>query len=102
MGHTSFRDAHPTGQQGSVHLWHTAVLAKAPATNQGNHLQAEFPVRQRPAPLFFGTVGHMITRALGLDTATDDQRQLPETIQPGHRAVTVVAHPEGLTTLLAR
>src|SRR6266516_1150867 len=93
IGDTALRDAHPTSQQHAMHLRHTAVLPKAPAANQGNHLQAEFPMWQRPASLFFGTVGHMIARTLRLHTATDYNRQLPEAIQLGHRAMAVIAYP---------
>src|SRR6266699_4718395 len=102
IGHTAFRDAHATSQQGPVHLWHAPVLAKAPPANQSNHLQAKFPVWERPASLFFGTVGHMIARTLRLDTATHHYRQLPEPIQLGHRAMAVVADPQQLAALFTR
>ena len=75
IGHTALRDAHSTSQQSPVHFWHTAMLTKTPAANQGNHLQPKFPVGQRPAPFFFGPVGRMIARAPRLDTATHDNRQ---------------------------
>src|SRR5205085_768875 len=39
---------------------------------------------------------------LRLHTATDDNRQLPEAIQLGHRAMAMIAYPQGLTALLAR
>src|SRR6266705_5185292 len=44
----------------------------------------------------------MIARTLRLHTATDYNRQLPEPIQLGHRAMAVIAYPQRLTALLAR
>ncbi len=93
IGHTPLRDAHPTAQQSAIHLWHAAVFTKTKAPNQGNHLQAKFPVWERSSPFFFGPVGDMIARTLRLDTATDYHRQLPEAIQLGHRAMAVIAYP---------
>jgi hypothetical protein len=85
-----------------MHLGHAAVFAKTPVANQGNHLQAKFPVRQCPASFFFRTIGHMIARTLRLHAATHHNRHFPETIQLGHCAMAVVAHPQRLTALFAR
>src|SRR5438105_888846 len=85
-----------------MHLWHAAVFAKTPVANQGNHLQAKFAMRQRPSSFFFGTVSSMIAWALRLHTATHHDRHFPETIQLGHGAMAVVAHPQRLTALFAR
>src|SRR5437870_5544838 len=57
-------------------------------------------MRQRPAPFFLWSVGHVVARALRLDTATHDHRQLPEAIQLRHRAMAVVGYPQRLTALL--
>ena len=42
----------------------------------------------------------MIAWTLWLDAAPHDNRKFPETIQPGHRSMCVIAHPQGLTALL--
>src|SRR5690348_11001963 len=68
-----------------MHLRHAAVLAKAPAADQGNHFPAKFAMGQRPASFLLWTIGHMVAGALWLNTATDYQCQLPEAIQPGER-----------------
>src|SRR6266571_7412488 len=81
-------------------IGHTALVAKTKLPNQGNHFQAEFAMRQRPAPFFFRPVGLVKARTVGLDTLTYDQSQLPQTRKGAHRAMTVIGHPQWLTTLL--
>src|SRR5882672_11625228 len=83
-----------------MHLWDRAVLPKTPAANQGNHLQAKFAMGQSPASFFLRSIGHVIAWTIWLDAATHDNGEFPETIQPGHRTMGVIAHPQGLPTLL--
>ena len=100
MGHTALRDADPTCKQHAMHLWHTSVLRVAPSAYQGNDLQTKFSMGQGPPSFFFRPIGHVITRAIRLDAAAYHNRQFPETIQLRHRAVAVIAYPQGLTALL--
>src|SRR5438034_1138062 len=44
----------------------------------------------------------MVAWALWLDTATHDNGQFPQAIQPGHGAGAVIAYPQRLTALLTR
>src|SRR5712691_10405941 len=44
----------------------------------------------------------MVAWALWLDTATHDNGQFPQAIQPGHCAGAVIADPQRLTALLTR
>src|SRR6266566_7934863 len=100
MGHTALRNADATRYQGLVHFGHTAVFAKTPLANQGNHFQAEFAMRQRPAPFFFGTVALMKARTAWRDTLTHHGSQFPETRECGDRAMAVIGHPQRLATRL--
>ena len=43
-----------------MNLWDTALLLIAQHPYQGNHVQSELPVRQRPPPFFFWTRGLVI------------------------------------------
>src|SRR5436853_2929079 len=83
-----------------MHLWDRAMVTKPPLTNEGNHLQPKFSMRQSPASFFFWPIGHVIAWTLWVNTATHDKSSFPETIQPGYRAMSVIAHPQGLTALL--
>src|SRR5207247_3865347 len=83
-----------------MHFGHTAVVAKTPLTEQGNHLQAEFAMRQRPAPFFFRSITLMKARTVRLDTLTDYQGQFPQTRERGDRAMALIGHPQRLATLL--
>src|SRR5215468_4772840 len=100
MGHTALRDADSTCKQHAMHLWHTAVLPKTPASNEGNDLQPKFAMRQSPAAFFLWPIGYVVAWALWVNTTTHDNGSFPETIQPGHRAMSVIAHPQRLTALL--
>ncbi len=102
MGHTAQRNVHSTREQSLMHFGHTAVVAKTPLTNQGNHIQAKFAMRQRPPPFFFGTLTLMIVGAVRLDALVDDQGQVPLAGEGDHVAMAVISHPEGLATLLTR
>src|SRR6266487_16060 len=100
IGHTALCKAHATCQENLIHLRHTALFAKTPLTDQGNHSPAKFAVGQRPASFFFWSIGVVITRTGGLNTLTHHEGQFPQTRERGHRAVAVMGHPQGLTTLL--
>src|SRR5207247_6047258 len=99
-GHTALRNADASRQKRLMHFGHTAVGAFTPLTDQGNHFQAEFAMRQRPAPFFFRSITLMKARTVRLDTLTDYQGQFPQTRERGDHAMAVIRHPQRLATLL--
>src|SRR6266700_5025195 len=100
IGHTTLCNAHASCQERLMHFGHTAVVAKTPLTDQGNHFQAEFAMWQRPAPFFFRSITLMKARTVGLDTLTYYQGQFPQTREHGDRAMAMIGHPQRLATLL--
>ena len=76
-----------------MHFGDTAVLAKTPLTNQGNHFQAEFAMRQRPVPFFFRSIPLMKARTSRLDTLTDYQSEFPQTRERRDCAMAMRGHP---------
>jgi len=96
----SLRDGKASGEQALMHLRDTAMLCKAPGANGRNHIQTKFPVGQRPASFLFGMISHMIPRAGGGGTLTNDYGQLPQTFQGHHLPSAVIPHPEPVPTLL--
>src|SRR5712692_8444174 len=83
-----------------MHLRDRAMLREAPGTNEGNHIQAKFAMRQRPASFLFGMISHVIPRAGGGGTLTHDHPELPETLQGHHLPSTVIGHPQAVATLV--
>ena len=71
IGHTAFRDAHPTAQQRTMHLGHATVLAKALGAHGGDDVKADLAMGQRIAALLFGTVGPTEQRAAVRPAPTD-------------------------------
>src|SRR6266481_5431860 len=65
-----------------------------------DHLQAEFAMRQRPAPFFFRSIPLMKARTVRLDTLTNYQGQFPQAGQHGDGAMAVIGHPQRLATVL--
>ena len=59
-----------------MHLRDRAVLHKAPRTNERNDVQAKFAMGQCPASFFFGVIAHVILRAGGGMTLTDNYSEL--------------------------
>src|SRR6266567_7869590 len=80
MGHGSFGDRQAPCHQALMHLWDGAMLHKAPGSNQGNHIQAKFAMRQRPTSFFFGMKAHMIAWAGGSVTLTDNYSELEDAL----------------------
>jgi hypothetical protein len=78
MGHRPFGDHQPAGLQALMHLWNRAMLPETPEANQGNDIQAEFAVWQRPTSFFFGMRAHMIARTRGGVALTDSYSELED------------------------
>ena len=49
MRHFSLRERKTSGKQALMHLRDTAMLREPPDANEGNHIQATFPMGERPA-----------------------------------------------------
>jgi hypothetical protein len=91
IGHTALGDADPTRQQSSMHLGDTTMLPETPLTDPSYHLQATFPLRERPTPFFLRPIGYMRAWTCCLDTVAHDGGQFPQTIQAGRSAHTALS-----------
>src|SRR2546430_1150771 len=66
MRHAALGNAHAACQESLMYFGHTAMIAKTPLTDQGNHLQAKFSMGQCPASLFFWSIALMKARTIRL------------------------------------
>jgi hypothetical protein len=89
----ALRDGHPARRQRPVDLGHAAVLAVAQRPDQGDDVEAELAVRQRPAALLLRAIGPAIQRAGRIAAQPHHQGQVVESIEGGDGAVVVVGHP---------
>jgi hypothetical protein len=104
VGHAALGNRHPLRTQRLVDLRHATVLAMTLHPAQGNHIQAEFVMRQGDRTFRFRPIRPALARAANLFTAPDFQTQAPRPRQRHHRAAVLVAYahrePTGRTVLL--
>src|SRR5262249_45260896 len=101
--HATLRNVHATPAQDRVDLGHTALLTRPQLADEGDDVEAEFALRQRPGPRFLRDIRAMILRARRIDTLPHPDGQAPESIEAHDRAMVMVGHPQPLpagTTLL--
>ncbi len=84
-----------------MHLGHTALVAGPQLANEGDDVQAELAVRQRPGSRFFRDHGPRILRAGRVHTLPDPNRQAPEPVEAHDRTVVVIGYPQALLTRTA-
>jgi len=101
MGHRPFGDTDPAREEGAMHFWPAAVLTKTPVADQRNHIQTKLAMGQRPTSFLLWSVGDMVAWAVWLVASSDNQGQVPYSIESDDFPMGVVIHPERLTTLLA-
>ena len=71
-----------------------AVLTVAQGADVGNHIQAEFAMRQCPGTLFFGADGQMVVRTGWIGTAQDGDGEAGVIVEGGDRALRLVEVPQ--------
>jgi hypothetical protein len=84
-----------------MHLGHTALFAGTQLADEGDDVQAELALGQRPRPGFFRDHGPMILRAGRVHTLPDPNRQAPEPVEAYHRAMVMIRHPQAVPTRAA-
>ncbi len=101
MRHRALGDREPAGQQLLMDLGHAAVLGEAQRADQGDDVQAELAVRQRPAALLLGPVGPPVQRAGRLLALAHHQRQPIQAVEGGDGAPAVVGDVGGAAAVRA-
>ncbi len=90
MRHRALGDREPAGQQLLMDLGHAAVLGEAQRADQGDDVQAELAVRQRPAALLLRPVRPAIPGTGWLATQPHHQGQGVEPVEGSDGAPAVV------------
>ncbi len=98
LGDAALGDGHAASDERPADLRDAAVLGVAQRPDQGDDIQAEFPVRQRPAAFLLGAVGAAGPRAGGTLAMAHDQVQPIQPVERGDGAAAVVGDVGGTAT----
>jgi hypothetical protein len=96
--HAALGDRNSPLRQQLVDLGHTALLTRPLLADEGNDVEAELALGQRPGPGFFRDHRPRILRAGRVHTLPDSDGQAPEPVEAYDRAMVMIGHPHALPT----
>ncbi len=99
MGDGAFGNCHLPIAQRLMDLRDTAMLGETQGADEGNHVEAELVMGQRPGAFFLGTVGSVVARTLRIVAADHGQREAADVGEGGDGAVVLVHVPQAAPTV---
>lgn len=97
--HAARGNGQPAPDERLVDLGHAAMLGEPQPPSQGDDVQTELAVRQRPVPLFLWAVGPVVEETGGVLAAAHRQVKAIEPVERGDGAPTMVGNMGRVSTV---